>query len=82
MANPSTTASPSATASEAAHASRRYIERVAEVNRDLVDLWSTWLDTSAQFSKDVLCAWTELARSTQSTALKAYKTSATLLDAE
>ena len=79
MANPSTT--PSATASDAVHASRRYFERVAQVNRDLVDLWSTWLDTSAKFSNDVLTAWTDLARTTQSTALKAYKTSATLLEA-
>lgn len=76
MANPSTTAS--ATASDAAHASRRYVERLGQVNRDLVDLWSTWLDTSAKFSDDVLTAWTDLARSTQSTALQAYKTGATL----
>jgi hypothetical protein len=39
MANPSTVSAP--TPSEAAQATRRYVDRIGKVNRELIDLWTS-----------------------------------------
>ena len=78
MANPSTAAAPPASGA------RAYFDRIADVNRDLIELWSetaeTYLDASAKLGKDVVKSWANALRSAQAATLKSYQTGAKLFE--